>query len=163
MIIRSALANLFCILMIAVGSSFIIGNFGTAADGWTINRDGTQVQATITGKIIDRPARRSGSVRLESVSVNDTRVRGLSTYYNDYLLTVTYASGDELVTATAPVSYDRWHQEATGRVITVSATPDVPAYVDADPRATLFYAFKQMFIGLLIIGFGLAALLLPDE
>jgi len=162
MIIRSTVTLLFCLLMIAVGASFIVGNLGTAADGWKVHRQGEPLQATITAKVIDRPARRTGA-RAESVTINDTRVRGISTYFNDYLLTVSYPTGDTTVTATAPVSYDRWHEEAEGRVITVSATPSVAAYVDAAPRATMFYALKQMGIGLLIIIVGVAALWLPDD
>ena len=162
MIVRSTLTWGFCLLMMAVGASMIVGNFGTAADGWTLHRHGEQIEATITNKRIDRPARSTGA-RTESVTVNDTTVRSIPTYFYDYLLTVSYPSGNGTISATAPVDYARWHSESAGKVITVAATAQVHGYVDAAPRATLLYALKQMGIGLLIICVGVAALWLPEN
>lgn len=159
---NSLLSPLVCLLFVVVGGAMVAGHFSTLRDGVLLYRSDAAHSVTITSKEIDRPARKNG-IRGESVSVNGTRVRSLSTYFNSYLLTVSHVRPGGAETRQAPVSYDMWHDLSVGERLEVRTSPKVMAFVDASAGATLLHAFKQMGIGVAIILVGLAVLLLPKE
>ena len=155
------IGKLFCLLIVILGVSEIVVYAPVAFKGTQLAQSGETVNAQIVDKQIERPGpRRKPS--LESVSVNGTKVRGLRTYFNQYVLTVQIAGPDGAITSNAPVSYDQWHKEQVGQSIEVSMVSGVSDYVDANNNTTLFYALHNMAFGVLMIGVGLIAMRLPD-
>lgn len=145
-------------VVIAVGASEIVGQIGTGLDGIRLARVGEVVNATIIDKDVERPGPFRG-IRGESVSINDVQLRSLRTYFNQYILIVSNAGTERA----APVSYDAFQAARVGTSVQVSVADNVPGFADMSRHATLFYALRQMALGLLIVGVGVLALRLPDS
>lgn len=158
----SAGGRIFCALMICIGLGMVVWNAKTVVDGVRLEMSGQSVEARIVDKHIERPHNQN-RVRWESLTVNGTTVRHWETYLYDYFLTVAYTVDEVSATALAPVGYDRWHEEAVGSTITVSALPDVNGYVDAADRGMLYYGLRRIGIGLAIALVGFVAFRLQDE
>ncbi|MDX8349351.1 hypothetical protein SLH49_15295 [Cognatiyoonia sp. IB215446] len=156
------LGRLFCVLIIVVGLGIAVANVKTVYDGGRIWLSGTQVEATIIDKHIDRPTNSGRPVRVESISVNGYKVRSPRTYFYDYFLTVRYTVDGNVIEALAPVGYHDWHEERVGNALTVLSLASVPAYVDAQPRDTLIYGLRRIGLGFLIMIVGAVALRLQD-
>ncbi|MEM8643658.1 MAG: hypothetical protein AAGF09_02055 [Pseudomonadota bacterium] len=159
---NSLFVTLTSVIFVLAGLAMIGSNLGVARDGMRLAGGGEEVLAQIVAKDIERPARKTG-VRGESVSVNGTRVRALSTYFNSYFVTVSYAGPEGSSTSRAAVSYEAWHALDVGAELPVITVPAVAEFVDASGSATLLYSLKQIGIGLAIIMLGLAVLFLPSQ
>lgn len=121
---------------------------------------GEPTEAVIVKKHIDHPAP-SSRPKLDSVSINDFKVRTPRTYLYDYLLTVRYSVDGQSVTSVAPVSYDQWQNERVGRTIPITFLPEQQEFVDAVDFGLLKHGLKYIGIGFAVALVGLVALKLP--
>lgn len=153
-------AKVFCAGMIVLGASISVANIQTAYSGYTLTSSGQPTEAVIVKKHIDKP-NPSSRPKLDSISVNDQKVRTLRTYLYDYLLTVRYSVDGQNVTSVAPVSYNQWQDERVGRTIAITFMPQQQEFVEATDFGLLKHGLKYIGIGLAMALVGLVALRLP--
>lgn len=154
--------KVFCAGMIVLGGGISVTNAPTAYFGLQLTSSGQPTEAIIVDKRIDRP-NTSSRPKLDSVSVNDHKVRTPRSYLYDYLLTVRYSVEGQSVTSIAPVSYDFWQDERVGRTIPITFLPDTQDFVETADHDLLKHGLKHMAIGLAMALVGLVALRLPTD